>query len=412
MKYDLAVIGAGPAGLAAALSAWEKGVRSIIVIERSEEAGGILRQCVHTGFGLKIFKQELSGPEYAKKYMDKLEKTKIGFMFNTMVIDFSMDKKMVCVNKENGVFELEAKAVILAMGCRERPRGALRIPGSRPAGIYTAGTAQRLVNLDGYMPGKNVVILGSGDIGLIMARRMTLEGAKVKMVCEIMPHPGGLTRNIVQCLDDFDIPLKLEHTVVTIHGSERLEGVTIAKVDKKGSPDMDTAEYVSCDTLLLSVGLIPENELSEQAEIEIDPKTGGPFVDNFMETSLEGVFACGNVVHVNDLADNVSEESSLAGQSSAGYILGTDLTLREYVNVIPGKNVRYTVPQRIRKGNFKNVKIMFRSVKIINDGVIKVKNDKDEIFTRKKEKIIPGEIETFSLSADFTEDITVKVKKK
>lgn len=409
MKYDLAIIGAGPAGLAAGLAAWEMGVERIVIIERGEEAGGILRQCVHTGFGLRIFKEELSGPEYAKRYTDEIEKTGIEFMFNTMVIDFSKDKKLVCVNRERGVFIIEAKAVVLAMGCRERPRGPLRIPGSRPAGIYTAGTAQKLVNLDGYMPGKNIVILGSGDIGLIMARRMTLEGARVKMVLEIMDHPGGLTRNIVQCLNDFNIPLKLKHTVVSIHGKERLKGVTIAMVDDGGRPDMETAEYVSCDTLLLSVGLIPENELTEQAEIEMDPKTGGPVVDNHMETSLAGVFACGNVVHVNDLADNVTEESILAGKSCAGYILEGEDQNREYYRTIPGENIRYVVPQRIRKGSGGKTEMMFRSAKIINNGYIEAKTGDKQIYIKRKDHIVPGEIETIGVGNGISGDITVNV---
>ncbi len=316
---DLVVIGAGPAGMAAALAARENGVDNILILERSAKAGGILNQCIHNGFGLHYFKEELTGPEYAGKFADMINQTDIETMYNTMVLGVSPQKEIRAVN-EKGVLQIKAKAIVLAMGCRERTRGALNIPGSRPAGIMTAGAAQLFVNTNGYMPGKEVVILGSGDIGLIMARRMTLEGAKVKLVCELMPHSGGLQRNIVQCLEDFDIPLKLSHTIAQIHGNTRLEGVTVVKVDDQLKAIPGTAEFVSCDTLLLSVGLIPENELTLGAGVDMDHVTGGPLVNEGMQTSVSGIFACGNVVHVHDLVDFVTLESQRAGEMAAGYI--------------------------------------------------------------------------------------------
>lgn len=322
LNYDIVIVGGGPAGLAAAVSAKENGVDSILVLERDQELGGILNQCIHNGFGLHTFKEELTGPEYAARYIEQLEEAKIEYKLNTMVIDITEDKTVTAMNRADGLFEIQAKAIILAMGCRERSRGALNIPGYRPAGIYSAGTAQRLVNMEGCLPGREVVILGSGDIGLIMARRMTLEGAKVQVVAELLPYSGGLKRNIVQCLDDFGIPLKLSHTVVDIEGKERVSGVTIAKVDQNRKPIPGTDKHYTCDTLLLSCGLIPENELSTSLGVEISPVTAGPLVNESLETNVEGVFACGNVLHVHDLVDHVSKEAEQAGAFAADYIKG------------------------------------------------------------------------------------------
>lgn len=320
MTAEVVIIGGGPAGLAAAIAAKEAGVSDVLILERDRELGGILNQCIHNGFGLHTFKEELTGPEYAERFIEKAKQLNIPYLLETIVVSVGKDKKITAMNREKGLFEIQAKAVVLAMGCRERARGALNIPGFRPAGIYSAGTAQRYVNMEGRMPGKEVVILGSGDIGLIMARRMTLEGAKVKLVAEIMPKSGGLKRNIVQCLDDYGIPLKLETTVIDIKGKERVESVTIAKVDENRKPIPGTEEEVACDTLLLSCGLIPENELSGAAGIEINPSTSGPVVSESMETSIGGIFACGNVVHVHDLVDHVSEEAAIAGKMAAKYV--------------------------------------------------------------------------------------------
>lgn len=319
-SYDIVIIGGGPAGLAAAIAAKEAGNDKVLILERDKELGGILNQCIHNGFGLHTFKEELTGPEYADRFIEKVVDHGIDYKLETMVMNIGRDRTVTAMNREDGMFTIPAKAVVLAMGCRERARGALNIPGYRPAGIFTAGCAQRLINIEGYMPGKEVVILGSGDIGLIMARRMTLEGAKVKLVAELMPYSGGLKRNIVQCLDDYGIPLLLSHTVVDIEGKEHIKAVTVAEVGADRKPILGTEERYTCDTLLLSCGLIPENELSVAAGIEMDPATGGPVVNELLETSIPGIFACGNVLHVHDLVDHVSEEAMRAGQNAAGYV--------------------------------------------------------------------------------------------
>ena len=397
---DLVIIGGGPAGMSAAVAAYESGIKDILILERDGALGGILRQCIHNGFGLHKFGEELTGPEYAWKYEKKVKELNIPYKLNTMVLDITKDKVITATNSEDGVFRIEAKAVILAMGCRERAKGALNITGTRPAGIYSAGTAQKLVNMEGYMPGRNVVILGSGDIGLIMARRMTLEGAKVNAVCELMPYSGGLARNIEQCLNDFDIPLKLSHTVVEIHGKERLEGVTIAKVDENRKPILETAEFIECDTLLLSVGLIPENEPSKSAEVSLDRITSGAVVDQNRQTSVEGVFACGNVLHVHDLVDFVSEEAEIAGKSAAEYIKGKSEEKISVALKTDGK-VRYTVPQMITE--LKDVMVYFRVSDVYRNVKIEVLNGEEVLISKKKQKVAPGEMESIILKKEMLE---------
>lgn len=363
MEADVTVIGSGPAGLTAALSAHESGAKEVLLLEREEELGGILKQCIHNGFGLEQFKEDYTGPEYAERLIEEIEKTNVRRLLNTMVIDLTPDRAITAVNPEKGIFQIESKSVVLAMGCRERARGSIGIPGTRPAGIYTAGVAQRFVNIDGYLPGKEIVILGSGDIGMIMARRLTLEGAQVKGVYEIMNYPGGLKRNIVQCLNDFDIPLHLSHTVTEIRGKERLEGVVVSRVDKKMQPIGGSEEFIACDTLLLSVGLIPENELSKGAGIELSPITKGPATTETMETAVAGVFSCGNVSTVFDLVDYVAQTGMTAGRNAARYATGDWKKERPSVEVIPGENVRVLFPQRY---SFQDDLILFiRSAKPI-----------------------------------------------
>ena len=398
---DLVIVGGGPAGMSAAVAAYESGVRNLLILERDAHLGGILQQCIHNGFGLHRFGEELTGPEYAWRYEKLVLENKIPYMLNTMVLDITPDKVITATNVEEGVFQIQAKAVILAMGCRERAKGALNIAGTRPAGIYSAGTAQKFVNLKGYMPGKNVVILGSGDIGLIMARRMTLEGAKVHAVCELMPYSGGLARNIEQCLNDFGIPLKLSHTVVEIHGKDRLEGVTIAKVDERRRPIEETREFIPCDTLLLSVGLIPENELSKTAEVPLDRITSGAVVDQDRQTNVEGIFACGNVLHVHDLVDYVSEEAEIAGKSAAAYINGESFEAVDVALSTDGK-IRYTVPQRITQK--KDVTVFFRVADVYRNVTITVKDGDTVVYSKKKLKVAPGEMESITLKPEMFEN--------
>lgn len=417
-KVDIVIVGGGPAGLAAAVSAKKAGCDNILILERDSELGGILNQCIHNGFGLHTFKEELTGPEYAGRFIDQVLELGIEYKLNTMVMDISKDKVVTAMNREDGLFEIQAGAVILAMGCRERPRGALNIPGYRPAGIFSAGTAQRLVNIEGYMPGREVVILGSGDIGLIMARRMTLEGAKVKVVAELMPYSGGLKRNIVQCLDDFGIPLKLSHTVVDIEGKEHITAVTIAEVGPDRRPIPGTEERYTCDTLLLSCGLIPENELSSAAGVEINRVTSGPVVNESLETNIPGVFACGNVLHVHDLVDFVSEEAGKAGASAAAYVAGK---LNEgsgiEIPLVATDGVRYTVPCKIDPERMEDLlKVRFRVGGVYKDSYISVYFDKERVLHRKKQIITPGEMEEVILQKKQIDEranietITVKIE--
>ena len=413
-RFDIIVIGGGPAGLAAAIAARKQGAERVLILERDRELGGILNQCIHSGFGLHTFGKEYTGPEYANVFAEQIAPLGIEVRLNTMVLNVSEDRVVTCTGRERGLEQLEAGAVVLAMGCRERPRGALNIPGTRCAGIYTAGAAQRLVNMEGLLPGKEVVILGSGDIGLIMARRMTMEGAKVKAVAEVMPYSGGLRRNIAQCLDDFGIPLKLSTTVVDIHGTERLEGVTLAKVDEHRKPIPGTEEYIPCDTLLLSVGLLPENELSKTMGVELDPVTGGPAVFDDFSTSIPGVFACGNVLHVHDLVDFVSREADRAGESAAEYALGQRRAGEEIVLRGTG-GVRYTVPQKIAWDTMpSSLTVRFRVAEPMRDRCIAVYSGKKRLLQKKKRVMAPGEMEFVILKKDSipagTKELTVCIE--
>ncbi len=414
-EFDLVIIGGGPAGMAAAIAAKKQGIDDLVIFERGDELGGILNQCIHNGFGLHTFKEELTGPEYAERYSDQVKELGIPYELGTMVLDMTEDKQISIISRSRGAETVKAKAVVLAMGCRERPRGALGIAGFRPQGVYTAGTAQKLVNCEGVIPGKEVVILGSGDIGLIMARRMTLEGAKVRAVVELMPYSSGLKRNIVQCLDDYGIPLMLSHTVIDIKGKRRLEGVWVAAVDEKNTPIKGTEEYFPCDTLLLSCGLIPENELSKSAGIELSPLTSGPTVDESLETNIEGVFACGNVLHVHDLVDFVSEEAVRAGENAAEYIKGKPSSTGVPVAVKPADGVRYTVPSRLyAESAADSVHIRFRVTGVFKNSAIVVSCGERELFRKRGRIFVPSEMQDIIIKKDklseLDGDIEVRIE--
>ena len=418
VKRDIVIIGGGPAGLAAALAAKKEGAESILILERDKELGGILNQCIHNGFGLHTFQEELTGPEYAARFIRMVKEQRIEYRLNTMVMDISQDKVITAMSRQDGMYQIRAKAVILAMGCRERPRGALNIPGYRPAGIYSAGTAQRLVNMEGFMPGKKVVILGSGDIGLIMARRMTLEGAEVKAVAELMPYSGGLKRNIVQCLNDFDIPLYLSHTVSEIQGRDRVERVVVSEAGPDRRPIPGTEMTFDCDTVLLSVGLIPENELSRGADIQMDPRTNGPVVYENMETSIPGVFACGNVLHVHDLVDFVTAEAARAGRAAAAYCAGKQTAEGRTLDIRNGSLVGYTVPQHVRMdADFTGADVFFRVRAICGASRIVVKDETGaQIASFRREHMAPGEMENIKLPRVLLEKaqgaVTVSVEEE
>lgn len=404
MRYNVVVIGGGPAGLGAAVEAKKNGAKKILIIERDRELGGILNQCIHNGFGLHEFKEELTGPEYAGKFIDMVNKENIDYMLNTMVLNISKDKSIEALG-EDGLIDIEADAIVLAMGCRERTRGAIDIPGYRPAGVYTAGAAQRLSNMEGYMVGKEIVIYGSGDIGLIMARRMTLEGANVKAVVEVNPHSSGLTRNIVQCLDDFGIPLMLSTGITNIHGKTRTTGVTLSKLDENRNPIKGTEEYIPCDTVLLSVGLIPENELSIGFGVELDNRTSGPIVNNTMSTNVDGVFACGNVVHVHDLVDFVTKESRIAGRNAALYALNK-LNKNTTVSTLANEGIGYVVPQNIDTNCGEDVNLFMRVRNIYSNKKLVVRCGDEIILEKRRPHMIPSEMENIKIGKDVLEKIT------